>query len=161
MWHQWVSLYLKVKWYTMVKVKWYPMVKVKWYPMIKVKWCPMVKVKWYPMIKVKWYSMVIMQPQIYRSSLNGYHLMNSIRHSPHNLPRHTCISSKLMATTRVKSQLVRPARDMARGRGPWRNSSAAIIMGMGPGGYKLQCYWFCFLSWGEVQKSFPFSPLFF
>lgn len=32
----------------------------------------------------------------------------------------------------VQSQLVRPIILMARGRGPWRNSSAPIIIGIGP-----------------------------
>ncbi len=37
-----------------------------------------------------------------------------------------------MATMKVKIQLARPARDMALGRGPCRNSSAPIMGGMGP-----------------------------
>ncbi len=42
------------------------------------------------------------------------------------------MDSNEIATTKVKSQLAKPARDMARGRGPCRNSSAPIIVGIGP-----------------------------
>jgi len=59
----------------------------------------------------------------------------------------TCTSSKLSATTAVKSQLVRPAMLIARGLGPCLNSSAPIIIGIGPihtwaqclGWYKTSC----------------------
>ncbi len=33
---------------------------------------------------------------------------------------------------KVKTQLVTPAQDMAIGRGPWRNNSDPIIIGIGP-----------------------------
>ena len=44
----------------------------------------------------------------------------------------TCMSSKLIDIIIVKSQLASPAKLMALGRGPCRNSSAAHIIGMGP-----------------------------
>ena len=44
----------------------------------------------------------------------------------------TWIISKLIATIAVKNQFVRPAKLIAKGRGPWRNNSAPTIIGMGP-----------------------------
>ena len=43
---------------------------------------------------------------------------------------------------KVHSQFTMPATAMALGRGPWRNSSDAIIMGMGPVyPAKIGAYW--------------------
>ena len=44
-----------------------------------------------------------------------------------------------MATIVVQSQLVTPATDMAIALGPCRNSSGAIIHGMGPATER--CHW--------------------
>ena len=44
----------------------------------------------------------------------------------------TARDSKEMATRMVKNQLASPAILMALGRGPCRNSSAPIMVGMGP-----------------------------
>lgn len=41
--------------------------------------------------------------------------------------------SKDKATIAVNTQFVRPTRLIANGRGPWRNSSAPTITGIGPG----------------------------